>query len=41
MELEELSSKVVGATLGQSAISTSLIAGAIGFGLLFIFMLVY
>lgn len=41
VELEELSSKVVGATLGQSAISTSLIAGAIGFGLLFIFMLVY
>lgn len=41
VELEELSSKVVGATLGQSAISTSLIAGAIGFGLLFIFMLAY
>lgn len=41
VELEELSSKVVGATLGQNAISTSLIAGAIGFGLLFIFMLAY
>lgn len=41
VELEELSSKVVGATLGQDAISTSLIAGAIGFGLLFIFMLAY
>lgn len=41
VELEELSSKVVGATLGQSAIETSLIAGAIGFGLLFIFMLAY
>ena len=41
VQLEEISSMVVGATLGQEAISTSLIAGAIGFVLLFIFMIAY
>ena len=41
VELEEISSQVVGATLGQSAISTSVKAGIIGFIILFIFMLVY
>lgn len=40
LELEELRSNVVGAKLGQEAISTSLKAGAIGFGLVVIFMLV-
>ena len=39
-ELTELSSEVVGAKLGQEAISTSLLAGAIGFGLVLVFMLV-
>jgi len=38
LELEELSSKVVGAQLGEEAISTSLMAGAIGLALVFIFM---
>ena len=33
VELEEIRSNVVGAKLGQEAISTSLMAGAIGFGL--------
>ena len=32
LELEELRSNVVGAQLGEEAISTSLMAGAIGFG---------
>ncbi|MGN0369405.1 MAG: protein translocase subunit SecD [Butyrivibrio sp.] len=41
VELEEVSSKVVGATLGQEAISTSVIAGIIGFAILFIFMIAY
>ena len=41
VELEEITSQVVGATLGQSAISTSVKAGIIGFVILFIFMLVY
>lgn len=41
VQLEEISSMVVGATLGQEAISTSLIAGAIGFVILFIFMIAY
>lgn len=41
VELEEISSKVVGATLGQEAIHTSVIAGLIGFALLFIFMIAY
>ena len=40
LELEELSSKVVGAQLGQKAISTSLLAGAIGLVLVFILMCV-
>ncbi|MEG2349040.1 MAG: protein translocase subunit SecD [Hungatella sp.] len=40
LELEELRSTVVGAKLGQEAIQTSLKAGAIGFGLVVIFMLV-
>ena len=38
LELEELSSKVVGAQLGEKAISTSLMAGAIGLAIVFIFM---
>lgn len=41
VELEEVSSQVVGATLGQEAISTSVKAGIIGFALLFIFMIAY
>ena len=40
LELEELSSKVVGAQLGEEAISTSLMAGAIGLAIVFIFMCV-
>jgi len=39
LELEELRSNVVGAKLGQEAISTSLKAGAIGFGIVCIFMI--
>ncbi len=39
LELRELRSKVVGAQLGQDAISTSLKAGAIGFALVVIFMI--
>ncbi|HJH49488.1 MAG: protein translocase subunit SecDF [Merdimonas faecis] len=39
LELKELRSNVVGAQLGEEAISTSLMAGAIGFGLVFIFMI--
>lgn len=38
VELEELESKVVGAQLGERAISTSLIAGAIGLVLVILFM---
>lgn len=38
VELEEVSSKVVGATLGQDAINTSIKAGVIGFVLVVIFM---
>ena len=38
LELEELRSNVVGAQLGSEAIRTSLIAGAIGFALVAIFM---
>lgn len=41
VELEEISSKVVGATLGQEAIRTSVLAGIIGFILLFVFMIAY
>lgn len=40
VELEEISSQVVGATLGQGAIKTSLLGAAIGFIILFIFMIV-
>lgn len=39
LELQELRSNVVGAKLGQEAISTSLKAGAIGFGIVVIFMI--
>lgn len=38
VELEELRSNVVGAKLGQQAISTSLIAGAVGLAIVIIFM---
>ncbi len=40
LELEEISSKVVGAQLGQDAIRTSLIAGAIGIAIVMIFMMI-
>lgn len=40
LELKELRSNVVGAQLGQEAISTSLKAGAIGLAIVFIFMCV-
>ena len=40
LELEELHSKVVGAQLGTEAIKTSVIAGAIGLGIVIIFMIV-
>ena len=40
LELEELRSNVVGAKLGQEAISTSLKAGAIGFAIVCVFMIV-
>ena len=40
VELEELSSNVVGAQLGQAAINTSLIAGGIGIALVAVFMIV-
>ena len=39
LELEELRSTVVGATLGSNAVTTSLIAGAIGFVLVVILMI--
>lgn len=39
LELEEISSKVVGAQLGEEAISTSLKAGAIGLGIVCLFMI--
>lgn len=38
VELEELRSNVVGAQLGEEAISTSLMAGAIGLAIVFVFM---
>lgn len=41
LELEELRSNVVGAQLGEKAISTSLTAGAIGLGIVFLFMIVF
>lgn len=40
LELEEVHSKVVGAKLGEDAIATSLKAGAIGFVLVAVFMIV-
>ncbi len=40
LELEEISSKVVGAQLGQDAIRTSLLAGAIGILIVMVFMIV-
>ena len=40
LELKELRSNVVGAQLGQKAISTSLKAGAIGLAIVIIFMIV-
>lgn len=40
VELEEASSKVVGAQLGQDAIRTSLIAGAIGLVIVMLFMII-
>ena len=40
VELEELHSKVVGAQLGVEAIDTSLKAGAIGLGLVILFMII-
>ena len=40
LELQELRSNVVGAQLGQQAISTSLKAGAIGFAIVAVFMIV-
>lgn len=39
LELEELRSNVVGAKLGQEAISTSLKAGAVGLGIVVVFMI--
>lgn len=39
LELEELRSNVVGAKLGQEAISTSLKAGIVGFGIIVVFMI--
>lgn len=40
LELEELRSNVVGAQLGEAAIETSLMAGAVGLALVFVFMCV-
>ena len=41
VELQELRSTVVGAKLGQDAVRTSLLAGAIGLVLVFLFMIAY
>lgn len=41
LELTEIRSTVVGAQLGEEAISTSLFAAAIGFALVILFMIVY
>lgn len=41
VELKEIQSQVVWAQLGQDAIQTSLLAGAIGFALVVIFMLIF
>ena len=38
MELKEISSEVVGAQLGQEAVSTSLLAGVIGLVIVCLFM---
>lgn len=38
VELEEINSSVVGAQLGEEAINTSLMAGAIGLAIIFVFM---
>ncbi len=40
LELEELRSQIVGAQLGEEAIKTSLEAGAIGFGIVVVFMII-
>ena len=40
VKLEEVRSQVVGAKLGQDAIRTSLVAGAIGLALIIIFMII-
>lgn len=40
VELEDVHSTVVGAKLGEEALSTSLVAGAIGVGLVILFMIV-
>lgn len=40
LELKEIQSKVVGATLGLQAVNTSLMAGIIGFVLIILFMIV-
>ncbi len=40
LELEELRSNVVGAQLGEEAVSTSLKAGAIGLAVVFVFMII-
>ncbi len=41
VELKAVQSQVVGAQLGQDAIRTSLIAGAIGFALVILFMIIF
>ena len=41
LELKEIQSQVVGAQLGQDAIRTSLMAGAIGFALVVLFMVIF
>lgn len=41
VELKAVQSQVVGAQLGQDAIDTSLIAGAIGFALVILFMIIF
>ena len=41
LELKEIQSQVVGAQLGLDAINTSLLAGAIGFGLVVLFMIIF
>lgn len=41
LELKEIQSQVVGAQLGLDAIDSSLMAGAIGFGLIILFMVIF